>query len=185
MKRNELINFTLLCTLLFFSLTLAASPTEQNDTAKSGTIACGGNYFNRLGGTERHTTTYVLRNIDSAIPIYIKAIRVYNAKGMLIGNYTTATLPVTRNSTLGPGNGKLIPHMSAQYSVSALIPTGPLPVDERPIQVHFDWKARTRVLMPEFVHVRVSRGFDIIANKTKKDRARHLFMCRHIQINGR
>ncbi len=181
----KLVNSIFVSASLIFSMAANSSPTEQNETAKSGIVSCGGSFFNRLSGTERHSTSYILRNLNNNTTIKINRIRVYNAQGVLIGNYSVPTLPPTRNSTLGPGNGNLIPHMSAHFVVDKLVLAGPLPSNERPIQVFFHWKAPRRVLMPEIAHVRNSRRFDIATNKSKEERGRHFYFCRHISINDR
>ena len=99
--------------LLMTTMTAQAAFSDQDDRAVSGTQACGGNHFNRLGGTEAHRTTYVLRNFGE-VPVRIEQMTVYNAQGAVIFSANGASLPTFRNNVLSAGDNALMPNESAQ-----------------------------------------------------------------------
>lgn len=158
---------------------VTASPSEQDSRGVAGTIVCGGSHFNRRNNTEAHRTTYVLRNFNTDLSIYIDRMTIYDATGAVIVEYDGASLPVSFNSVLGGGDNSLDPFQSAQYQSSDLIGP-PLSKKRRPIQVHIDWSADARALIPEFVGVRTGRRTDGI--NSFEERGRHLKECRSVSV---
>ena len=166
-----------------------ASPAEQDQRAISGTIACGGNHFNRLGGTEVQRTSYVWRNYNSSLAINIDRLALYDATGAVIVDYDASTLPVSRNNVIGGGDNTIEPFQTVQYRTLELVGAA-LPQNRRPIQAIIEWSADSRALIPEMVWVRNSRRQETIiddqGNETvrlREERARHLNNCRSIEIN--
>lgn len=159
-----------------------ASPSEQDDTAVSGTIVCGGNYFNRNSNSEAHRTTYVMRNLNTDLSIRIDRMTMYEANGSQLFSYDAATLPLSRNEIVGGGDNSLEPFQSAQYRISDLlrvVGVGPLSRTRRPVQLHVEWSADARALIPEFVGVRTGRAIN--ANGSiGAERGRHLKECRSV-----
>ena len=190
---NRLTSVALATGMLMASVGAQAAFSDQDDRALGGTMACGGNHFNRMGGTEAHRTTYVMRNYGD-IPIRIEQMTVYNANGAVIFSANGATLPQFRNSVLGPGDNVLMPNETAQLNSDDILGDGGLGRDFRPISMKIDWAADSNTILPDFVWVRTSRGRIQVTDpeshdpraliwKTREDRARHLNNCRSISIN--
>ena len=165
--------------LVAMPMLVTASPTEQDSRGVGGTIVCGGSHFNRKNNTEAHRTTYVLRNFNTDLSIYIDRMTIYDATGAVIVEHNGASLPVSFNSVLGGGDNSLDPFQSAQYQSSDLV-GAPLAKNRRPIQIHIDWSADARALIPEFVGVRTGRRTD--GTNTFEERGRHLKECRSVSV---
>jgi len=179
---------SLISALIMTPLLATASPSEQDDRAVGGTIVCGGSHFDRIGGTEAHRTTYVLRNFNTDLPIHIDRLTIYDATGSVIVSHNGATLPLSFNSVLGGGDNSLDPFQSAQYQSASLI-GAPLPRSRRPIQMHVEWSSDARALIPEFVGVRTGRRQETRPDgsvRNREERGRHLKECRSVStIEGR
>ena len=157
-----------------------ANSSEGPATARQGVVRCGANNFLRLGGTEMHLTSYVLRNFDSTTPIVINRMRFFDATGAVILDTANGPLPPAANDVLGPTNNTLHPNRSAQYdTIDLLEPLAPL---NRPGQLEIEWSAAKAVLTLDVVSVRVSRGFDATSQAMREERGRHAVECRTIVV---
>jgi hypothetical protein len=173
------------------SMGAQAAFSDQDDRAFGGTMACGGNHFNRMGGTEAHRTTYVFRNYGDT-PIRVEQMTMYDANGTVIFSADATSLPLFKNSVLGPGDNVLMPNETAQINSDDLLGDAGLGRNFRPISMKIDWAADSKTTLPDFVWVRTSRGRIQVPDpanpgalfwKTREDRARHLNNCRSISIN--
>jgi hypothetical protein len=192
MKRSKRLAGVVLTTgMLMASMGAHAAFSDQDDRAFGGTMACGGNHFNRLGGTEAHRTTFVFRNYGDT-PIRVEQMTMYDANGTIIFSAGAATLPLFRNGVLGPGDNILMPNETAQINSDDLLGSSGLGRNFRPISMKVDWAADSKTTLPDFVWVRTSRGRIQVPDpanpgqliwKTREDRARHLNNCRSISIN--
>jgi len=188
-KYNKFFKLGLITLLAASPLIAAASSADQDDRAVSGTIACGGNHFERVGGTEGQSTAYVLRNYDASLPISINRLAIYDASGTVIADFNGASLPVSFNRIFGGGDNSLEPFQTALYLSADLI-GAPLSRNRRPITVQIDWSADSRALIPEISSVRRARrqevSFDQFGNqivRTREERSRATSSCRSIVIN--
>ncbi len=193
--------------MLMVSMGTQAAFSDQGDRAFGGTMACGGNHFNRLGGTEGNYTRYVLRNYGND-PIRIEQMTVYAADGSVLFSGNGATLPTFVNGVLGTGDNVLNPNETALLRSEDFL--APLPNNMRPISMKIDWAADNETLIPDFVWVRISLarekiiisdpggdpggggigggdpgggGIGSISFKKRETRARHLNNCRSISDN--
>ena len=96
-----------------------------------GTLACGGNHFSRLAGSETHRTACVLRNFSRYASITIDRFRVFEANGNVLFDYPRAGLPASVKSELGA-------HGSTQTNTADLLFEDPSSND-RPIQARVEW----------------------------------------------
>lgn len=197
MKRGRDMNaikaFTgiaLATSMLMATVGAEAAFSDQDDRAYSGTLACGGNHFNRLGGTEAQRSSYVLRNYGDT-PIRIEQMTMYDATGAVIFSADGTSLPPFRNSLLGPGDNVLMPNQTTQINTQDILGESGLGRDIRPITVKFDWAADSKTILPDFSWVRFSRArariFDPATGTTtfeyREERGRHLNNCRSISTN--
>lgn len=137
-----------------------------------GSIACGGNHFERQDGQERHFSAYLVRNFDPREAIDIVGIRVYDARGEQVADYPADALPATFNKVLAPGEHRLPSHATALWRSHELIPK-----DARhPFQVIFDWSAAAGVWGPVITHSRLVRTLDN-EGRERDERARNLAVC--------
>ena len=123
-----------------------ASAVDGDDLAFSGTLVCGGNHFNRLGGTEAWRSTYTIRNVNDSDNITINRIRTYNANGVVLYDSNVSGMPVFQNSVLGAGDNVIGPHQSAQLNTDEVVGSAGLSADDRPLQTVFEWSASKKVL---------------------------------------
>lgn len=167
-----------------------AAASDQDDRAFGGTIACGGNHFNRLSGTEVQRTSYVLRNFGDT-PIRIEQMTLYDARGAVLFSADGATLPLFRNSILGPGDNILLPNETAQILSSDILGESGLGRNTRPTSLKFDWAADAKTILPNITAVRFSRArirsIDPVTGQTVfsnnlEERGRHFGSCRSIRI---
>lgn len=187
---NKFTGIALASAMLMASMGVQAAFSDQTDRAFGGSIACGGNHFNRLGGTEAHRTTYVFRNYGDT-PIRIEQMSIYDATGAIIFSADGTTLPTFKNSVLGPNDNILMPNETAQLNSDDILGDSGLAVDVRPFSMKIDWAADTKTILPDFVWVRTARGrarvFDPATNTSswvvQEDRARHLNNCRSISVH--
>lgn len=176
--------------LLMSSMTAQAAFSDQDTRAVSGTQACGGNHFNRLNGTEAQRTTWVLRNYGDT-PIRIEQMTLYDANGVILFSASGASLPVFRNSVLGPGDNIIAPNETTQINSDDILGDSGLGSNVRPITMKFDWAADSRTLLPEFNWVRYARkrqqvidpGTGEVSWQLREERGRHLNNCRSIRID--
>ena len=120
-------------TLLSIPLAAFASLPDQDGVGRvTGTLACGGNHFVRVGGTELHTTTYSLRNYASEGTITIESVVIYDASGTVIYDSASSGFPGPRT--------ELGPNQSVLFNSDAILAYN-LPSDLRPIQAIFRWSA--------------------------------------------
>ena len=168
-------------------------PTLAGDMdlrAFGGSVACGGNHFDRLGGTEAHRTGYVVKNYNPKQSVFIDRVQVFDAQGNSLFDSNVSGLPTFGNNVLGPTDNDLGPNQTAVlYSWDVL--SEPLGVDERPMQVVFTWTADGKVLVPDIVLARITRerleikdpAGNVIGEQLGEERARALGTCRHIAIS--
>lgn len=184
-------NMAMATGLLMVSMGAQAAFSDQDDRAFGGTLACGGNHFNRLNGTEAHRTTYVFRNYGDT-PIRLEQMTMYDANGTVIYSANGTNLPLFRNEVLGPGDNILMPNETAQLNSDQILGDTGLSITLRPISMKIEWAADSKTTLPDFAWVRTSRGRVKVADpanpgqliwKTVEDRARHLNNCRSISIN--
>lgn len=187
---NKLTGIALASSLLMASMGVQAAFSDQTDRAFGGTMACGGNHLNRLGGTEAHRTTYIFRNYGDT-PIRIEQMTMYDATGTVIFSADGTTLPTFKNAVLGPNDNILMPNETAQLNSDEILGDTGLTVNLRPISMKIIWAADSKTILPDFVWVRTARGrvrvFDPATNTSnwvvQEDRARHLNNCRSISID--
>lgn len=175
--------------MLMASMGAQAAFSDQTDRAYGGTMACGGNHFNRLGGTETNNTRYVLRNYGND-PIRVEQLTVYAADGSTLFSANGATLPTFVNGILGAGDNVLNPNETALLRTEDFL--APLPNNLRPISMKIEWASDSKTLLPDFVWVRntlarVQIGVDPVTGekifKKRETRGRHLNNCRSISIS--
>jgi len=174
-KYNKLLKLGVAVAFVASPLFATASPADQDDRAFSGTIACGGNHFDRRGGTEAQRTAYILRNYNESLPVSINRLAIYDATGAIIADFNGATLPVSFNNIIGGGDNTIEPFQTALYLSDNLI-GAPLPSNLRPISVQIDWSADAKATIPEISSVRRAR-----LNGVEQSRATS--SCRSIVIN--
>jgi len=188
-KYNKFLTLSLATLLSATPLFATASPADKNKRAVSGTIACGGNHFSRLGRTEDQSTAYIFRNYDASLPVNINRLAIYDATGTIIADFDGASLPVSFNRIFGGGDNSIEPFQTILYLSADLI-GAPLSRNKRPISVQIDWSADSKVLIPEISSVRRARRveiqFDEFGNQTlltREERSRATSSCRSIVIN--
>lgn len=98
---------------------------------RGGTLACGGSHFARLGGTELHRATYVLRNLGDDGVVFIDRVRLFDANGYVRFDFPTDPFPVSVKTELGP-------YQSTQIFTTDML-TDELSPSDRPVQLHVDW----------------------------------------------
>ena len=176
---NKGIRVLLAATLaLGFAEAAQASRSEGAATGRNGVIRCGGNNFLRLGGTEVHTASYVLRNFDATTPIVIERIRVWNANGAVLFDSANSGLPAFENGVLGPGSNALQPNQTAQLNTEDVVAFQAQ--SERPLQMEVQWSAAKAALSLDAVTVRTSRRRDPATGQVFEERGRHAIDCRSI-----
>lgn len=154
---------------------------EGATTARQGVVRCGGSNFLNLGGTEIHTATYDLRNFDSANPIVIDRLRIFDATGAVLRDSANSALPPSDNGILGPANNTLNPNQTATYSTANLVPfQGPT---THALQMEIEWSARRgAALSLDVITVRIVRARDPDTGAGLAERARHAIECRSILL---
>jgi len=184
-KYNKCLKLGLTALLAATPLFATASAADQDDRAFSGTIACGGNHFTRVGGTEAQSTAYILRNYNASLPVSINRLAIYDASGTVIADFNGASLPVSFNNILGGGDNSIEPFQSVLYLSADLIDVT-LSRNARPISVQIDWSADSKVLIPEISSVRRARRQEVSPDgivRTREERSRATSSCRSIVIN--
>ncbi len=121
-----------------------------------GTIICGGNHYDRIGGTEAQRTAYILRNYDASLPININRLAIHDATGTVIADFNGASLPISFNSVFGGDDNGIEPIQTVLY-LSANLIGAPLSKTKRLISVQNDWSADAKALIPEMPWVRNAR----------------------------
>ncbi len=181
-----------LSTLLFALLAISAgsvhaAAADEHHKAYAGRLVCGGNHFVRASGTEMHFTAYVLRNLDDEGAIRIERIRLVDASGATLADFTAPRLPPFRNGLLGPGDDTLAPGQSGILRTLDLVGLDGLPRSRRPLQLIVEWRAGDRALTLDAVAVHIARerrtvtGADGLPAVTLgSERSRHLNPCRTV-----
>jgi len=183
---SKLIKHSLLALLVTSSMLATASPSEE-PRGVSGTLSCGGNHFIRDRGTEEQSTIFVIRNMDSSLPISINRLTIYNAVGNVIIEHDGATLPLAFNSVIGNGDNVIEPFQTVQYRTQELI-GAPLATAERPIQTRIEWSADAKAIVPAVTAVRLARTIETVLTnngpvvRTRGERSRNSSRCRNIEI---
>jgi hypothetical protein len=96
-----------------------------------GTLACGGNHFSRLAGSEQHRTAYIFRNFSRYATITIDRFQVFDANGSVLFDYPGTGLPASVKTELGP-------HDSTQINTADIL-FEDLDSGDRPIQARVEW----------------------------------------------
>ena len=99
----------------------------------NGTLACGGNHFSRLAGSEQHRTSYTLRNFSGYGRVTIESIQVFDANGNVLFDFPSVNseLPAGVKTDLGPHETTLINTADILFA--------DLGSPDRPIQTHVEW----------------------------------------------
>ncbi len=115
------------------SALLLSSGLAQADgfQVRGGTLACGGNHFSRIGGTELHRTSYILRNFSGYATATIESVQVFDANGNIVFDFPDVDLPESVKTELGP-------HETTQINTADIL-SHDLNETERPIQTHVTW----------------------------------------------
>ena len=121
----------LLSGLLLFGTQAHATGPVDSMKVRGGTLACGGNHFSRMAGSEQHRTTYVLRNFSDNATITIERFLVFDANANVLFDFPGFAFPVSAKTELGPQE-------TTQIN-SADILFEDLGSAARPIQAHIDW----------------------------------------------
>lgn len=161
-----------------FAYSAYADRSEGADTARQGTVRCGGNNFLRLAGSEIQFTSWVFRNFNSSQGITIDRMRVFDANGATLFDSASSTLPSSEEGNIGPGNNVLGPNMTTQFNSNDFLPF--LPPPTRPVQLELQWSSAQKALTLDAVTVRVSRGRDPSTGQQIEERGRHAIECRTI-----
>ena len=170
----------------FIAVMLMASIVEQVEAARSeadargrtGVVRCGGNNFLRLSGTEVHTTTWSLRNLNETESIIIDRFRIFNARGVVLFDSLGGSLPSSNNGVLGPSNNMLNPNQSAHFSSDGIIPF--LALTDRGVSLEVNWSAARPALSLDVVQVRIVRERDPSTGAERAERSRFAIDCRTI-----
>ncbi len=166
---------------MIFAQQAQAARGEGSTTAKQGVVRCGGNHFLRLGGSESHTATYVIRNFDAINPIVINRLRFFDATGAILFDSTSGGLPPSDNGILGPTNNTLTANQSVFYQTEDILPF--LAPANRPIQLEIEWSSAQKALTLDAITVRIVRQRDPVTGAMQAERSRHAVECRSILLN--
>jgi hypothetical protein len=173
-------HITLAIGVLASLMAAPAYPDSGEMRRVSGTVACGGAYFNRQGGTEAHRTSYTLRNVDAMTSINIDRIRVFDAIGETRFDSDSDGFPIFQNEVLSSADTVLDPHQSAQLNLDAML-ASPMDDTHRPGIVEFAWSsAGGRVLVPSINLTRYVRDRNPETGAIGAERSRGSGRCRHI-----
>ena len=178
-----------LVTLLAVTPMFASAGSSDEPRGVSGTISCGGNHFVRDRGTEAQSTAYIIRNINSSLPVSINRLTIYDAQGTVIVDHDGTTLPLSFNNVIGAGDNVIEPHQTVLYRTQELIGTS-LPSDRRPIQTRIEWSADAKAVVPVVSSVRLARTLETVFNsagqpvvKTRGERSRSGTSCGNVEVN--
>jgi hypothetical protein len=97
----------------------------------NGTLACGGNHFSRVAGSELHRTSYIFRNFSGYGTVTIESVQVFDANGNVLFDFPNATLPASVKTALGP-------HETTQINTADIL-VEDLGPEDRPVQTHVKW----------------------------------------------
>ena len=153
-----------------------AGDADMGRRGVEGSVSCGGNHFNRNGGTETQRSTFVLRNLSDDGAILLKRVRVYNAGGAMIFDSSVSGMPAFTNNVLSNTDTTLDAHQSAQLNIADFIPTQGR--DNRPLQTVFDWSAEEPTLSLDVTHIRSASDFDPATGAVGKQYSRAHSACR-------
>jgi hypothetical protein len=101
--------------------------------ARGGMLACGGNHFSRLAGSELHRTSYIFRNFNAGATITIESVRVFDANGNILFDFPGIGLPAHVKTELGPNE-------TTQINTADIL-FEDLDSADRPIQTHVGWSS--------------------------------------------
>ena len=120
------ISVTLTALLLSSSLT-----QSDGNKVRGGTLACGGNHYSRVAGSELHRTSYIFRNFSVYATVTIESVRVFDAKGNVLFDFPSAVLLANVKTELGP-------YEATQINTADIL-VEELEAAARPIQSHIEW----------------------------------------------
>lgn len=188
MKRTDIFASLAGIALMAATMQTQAAFSDQDDRAFGGIMACGGNHFNRLGGTEAHRTRYILRNYAD-IPVRIESMKLYDANGNTLFDSSISGLP-DFDAVLVGGNNILGPNQTALLKSETILTESSLPSNARPIQMIIEWAADSKTVIPDFVWVRntlarqklIDPVTGAVSFKNRESRGRHLNNCRSVRI---
>lgn len=177
-KKNTFVGTALIGAML------GLAPLAHADDGKGfgGTVACGGNYLNRLGGTEAHRSTYVIRNLNPSEDVTIERIRFFKADGTLAYDTDASGFPTAVNFVLSAGDQVLNPLQSAQYSLDGWL-GATLATEERPGTTLIDWSAASRATPPAVTYVRLIRERNPANGSLRAERSRAHVTCRDLDVD--
>lgn len=173
--KNLLVKFSVIACLLTPVLAMAGH-ADKTDRGVAGSVSCGGNALFRMGGTEAHRSTMILRNFSDSDSISLDRVRVYDATGALIFDSNASGMPPFVNNVLSSSDNMLNPRQSAQLNLADFIPAQGK--DTRPLQTVFDWSATEPTLTLDIVHVRTVSDYDPATGKVGRQIARNAGACR-------
>ena len=169
------------------AVTAQASKSEGGEKARQGVVRCGGNNFLRLpnmppgAGSEIHFTSWVFRNFDASNDITFERMRVFDARGAVLFDSASSTLPLSSTGNVGPGDNVLEANETTQFNSNEFLPF--LPATNRPIQLELQWSSPRPALTLDAITVRISRGRDPLlpqGQQQLEERGRHAIECRTI-----
>jgi hypothetical protein len=174
------------------SMALVSVAAQASGPARGigGSIACGDNNFNRLGGSEAHRSSWVLRNIGDT-SVRIEQMSLFDANGNVLFSADGASLPVFRNNVIGPGDNIIDANQTAQILSQDILGDGGLDRNARPITMKFDWASDSKTRAPgigsvRFVRERITSVDPVTGTATSslgKERSRHQRGCHNVSIN--
>ena len=180
-----------LITLALLTTSSASFAGHADATTRgfNGTVACSGNLFRRLNGTERQYSAWTFRNFDERLTVFIDRIRVYDATGVLRADFAGAALPAFITGDLGGTDNALEPHQTATLTSLDVFGDIHFPRNERPLRMIVSWNANGRALLMELSHSHLVRDRIVDPNtgafRLGNERSRHQYDCRHIRIGRR
>jgi hypothetical protein len=119
------------------ALLLSSGLAEANGfQVRGGTLACGGNHFSRLSGTEQHRTSYIFRNFSGYATVTIERVQMFDANGNTLFEFPGVALPGSVKTELGP-------HETTQINTADIL-FDDLEPAARPIQTHVLWSYAQR-----------------------------------------
>lgn len=171
--------YILVATILSLGF-VGAMPADAAETARKGLVRCGANNFLRMAGAEVQTTSLTLRNFDTAQPITITRLRVYNALGSVIYDSAASLLPVFSNGLLGPGDNTLNPHQTSSVFFDSFLSF--LPQTDRPLQLIVEWSSVNAAVPLHVGSTTVVRERDLFTGFHLVERSRTGGSCESILL---
>lgn len=163
------IALTVILILMTFTGVAHATSSDRSAVAKAGTVVCSGNFRGR------HSSRWIIHNVNDVASIRLDRMRVYTAGGTNV--YDSLTDGLAPSATVVPF-GVIGPYQTLSFKSGDLIGVGllpgSLPGNERPVKTIFDWSSTSgkKVLTPYVLLTRNSVSVD--------GETRHARDCRSI-----